>query len=185
MVTEGQEAVALAQRMRALVEQVDPATVRDPQLLGSLAASIDYEISLLRTLSTWRTTALRYYQWLDTGEGSALEQWHKARGEFAQVKADHLQRYGDDLDHPAYNFFAVEQGLAHMDRDAAMSWMARGLLLLAVLAVAGVLVAARRGAGAAMGWARVGMGAWGRGGAGPGGGGGGLAAGDGGGLGGS
>lgn len=130
MVAEGQEAVALAEQMRALVDQVDPGDVHDPALLAQLGESIDYEISLLQTLAAWRATALRYYQWLDTGSAEAGDAWHEARAEFQDARTEHLAAYAGDVDFPAYNFFAADRGVAHMDRDQAMAWLARGLLLV-------------------------------------------------------
>src|SRR5699024_8360006 len=112
MVAEGQEAVALAEQMRALVDQVDPGDVHDPALLAQLGESIDYEISLLQTLAAWRATALRYYQWLDTGSAEAGDAWHEARAEFQDARTEHLAAYAGDVDFPAYNFFAADRGVA-------------------------------------------------------------------------
>jgi hypothetical protein len=55
-------------------------------------------------------------------------------------RAAHVSRYGQDLDFPAYSFFAVERGLTHLDRTRPMAWLARALLVAAVaMLLAGAL----------------------------------------------
>src|SRR5699024_5485711 len=142
MIAEGQEAVAAAEEMRDLVAAVDPGAVHDPVLLAQLGESIDYEISLLSTLAAWRATALRYYQWLDTGSAEAASAWETARATFEDTRSVHVATYGHELDFPAYNFVAADRGAAHMDRDQAMAWLARGLLLVFLAGV--FLVRVRR-----------------------------------------
>src|SRR5699024_9442427 len=67
------------------------------------------------------------------GSAQAHQEWQDASQEFRVRKDAHIAKYGDDLDFPAYNFVAVDQGLDHIDHNEAMAWLARALL--AVLAV--------------------------------------------------
>lgn len=143
-IAEGREAVALAKQMRALVREVDESKVKDPALLDKLAASVEYEVDLLQTLATWRESFLRYYQWLDTGDSQARRAWRDAFAEFKRRKRAHVARYGDNLDFPAYNFFAVEQGMVHAERSVTMAWLSRGLLAVLVLVLGLGVFALRR-----------------------------------------
>jgi hypothetical protein len=48
----------------------------------------------------------------------------------------HTGTYGGDLDLPAYNFTAADLGLARAERNTAMAWLARIMLVLIVAALA-------------------------------------------------
>jgi len=72
-----------------------------------------------------------YQQWLATGDGNVRQQWREALKEFGSAKNDHLAAYENDLDYPAWNFFAVDRGLKHATRNEAMTWLARALLVVA------------------------------------------------------
>jgi hypothetical protein len=138
---DGQTAVEVATRMRDAVVATDPATWRDPALRQSFVDSLDYEVDTLRTLAAYRAMVLYHAQWLDTGSGDAYNAWQQARTTYGQARAEHVARYTGDLDWPAYNFTAADLGSARADRDLAMAWLARGLL---VLLAAALLVAWRR-----------------------------------------
>ncbi|MBQ0988635.1 hypothetical protein [Micromonospora sp. H61] len=74
--------------------------------------------------ATWRDAELRGRDWR-----LAAAAYHDARDA-------HRQRYGADVDLPAYNFTAADLGARRADRDPAMAWAARALLgsiLLVVL----------------------------------------------------
>ena len=144
-IAEGFEAVKVVEEMQALAASVDRAAVLDPALLDTLAASLDYERDLFETLAWYRSAALRYYQWLDTGDRAAFDAWQEAFAQYQQLVADHEARYGANLDFPAFNFFAAEAGMAHAQRGLAMARLARGLLLLLLLTLlAGSGIVARR-----------------------------------------
>ncbi|SNT19081.1 Alpha-glucuronidase [Asanoa hainanensis] len=140
----GDRAVALAVEMRDLVAATDPATYRDPALRQRLTDTLDFQVDLFETLAAYRTTVLRHAQWLDTGDGTARQQWQAARAVYETRKAGHLARYGGDRDLPAYQFTAADLGTDRADRDPAMAWLARVLLALVLLVVA--LGAANRNA---------------------------------------
>ena len=133
-VTEGDDAIALAGRMRELIGATDPAGWRDPALRQRFVDALDYEVSLFETLGAYRTMVLRHVQWLDTG--AARTEWLAARGRYEAARDRHVQRYRGDVDLPAYNFTAADLGLARADRDVTMAWLARGLLALMSLVLA-------------------------------------------------
>ncbi|WP_225918512.1 hypothetical protein [Actinocatenispora comari] len=134
-IAQGWTAVRAVQRMRALIAGTAPADWADPALRGRFLAALDYERSLLRTLADYRALVLRHAQWLDTGSRSAYDAWHAAQRDFTRHRAQHRARYGDSLALPAYNFTAADLGLARADRDVAMAWLSRVLLLVTLLAL--------------------------------------------------
>ncbi|MEW2443799.1 hypothetical protein [Micromonospora marina] len=129
-VAEGDEAVATARRMRDLVAGTDPATWRDAGLRQRFVDTLDYQVDLFVTLGAYRTMVLRHAQWLDTGADAAYEGWRSAADAYREARDHHRQRYGGDLDLPAYRFTAADLGAQRADRDPAMAWAARALLLL-------------------------------------------------------
>jgi hypothetical protein len=133
-VAGGGAAVRDAERMRALVAGTDPATWRDPVLRQRFTATLDYQVNLFGLLEAYRTTVLRYAQWLDTGDAAADDAWHRAAARYATARDEHLRRYGSSLDLPAFNVTAADIGLDLAHRNETMTWLARGLLV-AVLAV--------------------------------------------------
>lgn len=135
-VAEGDRAVEVAGRMRAVIAATDPARWRDPVLRARLIDTLTYEADLFGTLGAYRTMALRHVQWLDTGDGAAYDAWRKAESRYLAARDAHVTRYGGDVDLPAYNFTAADLGATRADRDLSMAWLARALLvtLLAVLA---------------------------------------------------
>ena len=132
-IAEGFQAVDVARAMRDLAAGLDPGQVSDPALLARLVASLDYEVDLFTTLAWYRRVFLRYHEWLDTGAAEAWRDWQEARARFAEHEAAHRTRYGEDLDFPAFNFFAADIGQAHATRTGAVAWVARGLLVVVLL----------------------------------------------------
>ncbi|MFC4851993.1 hypothetical protein [Actinophytocola glycyrrhizae] len=127
-VREGDDAVRDARRMRDLVAGTDPATWRDPVARKRFLDTLDYQVDLFTTLGAYRTTVLRHVQWLDTGSAAAAAAWHAAADRYALASAEHVRRYGADLDLPAFNLTAAGLGLERAARDEPMAWLARGLL---------------------------------------------------------
>ncbi|MCG5468310.1 hypothetical protein LADH09A_002170 [Micromonospora sp. LAH09] len=146
-IEEGTQAVVLARHMRDLVAATEPATWRDAELRGRFIATLDYQVDLFETLSAYRAMVLRHAQWLDTGAPAARHDWRLAAAAYHDARDAHRQRYGADLDLPAYNFTAADLGAQRADRDPAMAWAARAMLgsilLLVLLGLFG------RGSGAA------------------------------------
>lgn len=144
-VAGGFHAVNVVEQMEALLAQIDPDAFHDPALYQQLEASLAYEHDLFQTLAWYRQAFLNYYHWLDTGEAARYERWQEALASFEEAKDSHLARYGRNLDFPAFNFFAVEAGMAHVRRSLTMIWLARGLLaLFGLTLLAGVPAVQRR-----------------------------------------
>jgi hypothetical protein len=135
-VAEGERAVEIAERMRAVIVATDPATWRDPVLRAKLIDTLTYEADLFGTLGAYRTMVLRHAQWLDTGDGAARDAWRTAGSRYAAARDAHVTRYGGDVDLPAYNFTAADLGAVRADRDLPMAWLARALLALLLAALA-------------------------------------------------
>ncbi|MGN9809383.1 hypothetical protein ACTMSW_08500 [Micromonospora sp. BQ11] len=150
-IDEGEQAVVLARRMRDLVAATDPATWRDAGLRERFTRTLDYQVNLLETLGAYRTMVLRHVQWLDTGSGTAYEGWRLAEAAYRDARDAHRQRYGTDLDLPAYNFTAADLGAERADRDPVMAWAARSLLALVLVVVLLGLRGRGFGGGAARG----------------------------------
>ncbi|WBB71854.1 hypothetical protein O7602_19170 [Micromonospora sp. WMMD1128] len=154
-VAEGADAVATARRMRALVAGTDPATWRDAELRQRFVDTLDYQVDLFGTLAAYRSMVLRHAQWLDTGSDTAYAQWRSAADAYREARDRHRQRYAGDVDLPAYHFTAADLGAQRADRDPAMAWAARALLVL-VGAVVALGLRGRdsgRGPGGAAAWA--------------------------------
>ncbi|MDG4801934.1 hypothetical protein [Micromonospora sp. WMMD980] len=146
-VAEGGAAVATARRMRALVAGTDPATWRDAALRQRFVDTLDYQVDLFATLAAYRAMVLRHAQWLDTGSADAYADWRSAAGAYREARDRHRQRYGGDLDLPAYRFTAADLGAQRADRDPAMAWAARALLALVGVVVVLGLRGRRRDSG--------------------------------------
>ncbi|GAA5143980.1 hypothetical protein GCM10023340_10680 [Nocardioides marinquilinus] len=129
-IREGDDALAGAERMRALVAGTDPASWRDAEVRERFVAALDFQVSLLRMLGAYRAMVLRHAQWLD-GEGSR-EAWSQAREAFGSAADAHERAYAGDLALPAWNLTAARLGLERAERDLPMAWAARGLLVVAL-----------------------------------------------------
>jgi hypothetical protein len=140
VIAGGTQAVADAERMRELITSTESATWHDPQMYDAFVATMDYEVDVLRLLAAYRAMILHQAQWHDTLSADAYAAWEADRDEYRALAAAHLERYDGDIDHPAFNLTAAELGVQRADRDMAMAWIARVLLLLAaVWVVIGVL----------------------------------------------
>ncbi|WP_145978713.1 hypothetical protein [Granulicoccus phenolivorans] len=144
-IAAGEGAVTTAERMRAAYARADRATFTDPADHDRLAAALDYEVDLLRTLQTWRVLFLRHYEWLDTGSPAAQRAWQDAVPAYRAAVAAHEARWGGNLDLPPYNFFAADIGLTHLERTPPARFAAVALLALGIGALL-VVPSLRRGA---------------------------------------
>ncbi|HET7900013.1 MAG TPA: hypothetical protein VFL59_02425 [Candidatus Nanopelagicales bacterium] len=133
--SEADDAVALATRMRTTVEATDPATYRDASLRQHLVDTLAYEQNLFETLRAYRTMALRHEQWLDTGSDEAKDAWSAAAQQYVAARDSHLARYAGDVDLPAYQFAAADLGMQRAQRDSTMGLLAACLLALLVVAL--------------------------------------------------
>ncbi|WP_456786989.1 hypothetical protein [Cellulomonas sp. P5_C5] len=135
-IADGAGAAEVSAGMREQVASTSPGSWHSPELYQSFVDALDYETDLLGTLAAYRATVLRHAEWLDTGSATAHDQWRTAEHEYRAARTAHVERYAGDLDLPAYSFTAADLGSDRADRDPAMAWLARVLLL----AVAVVLV---------------------------------------------
>ncbi len=141
----GEEAVATAQRMRDTVAATDASTWRSAELRDAFVGALDYETDTLELLSAYRAMFLYQAQWHDTLSADAYARWQTARDAYVALADAHLERYEGDLDHPAWNLTAAQLGVDRADRDLAMAWLARVLLVLALAwVVIGMLAAGTR-----------------------------------------
>lgn len=129
----GAQAVADAETMRDLISSTDPATWRDASLRDAFTGTMDYEVDVLRLLTSYRAMILHQAQWHDTLSPDAYATWQSDRDRFEALAAQHVETYAGDIDFPAFNLTAAELGVQRADRDLAMAWTARVLLLLAGL----------------------------------------------------
>lgn len=139
----GEQAVADAERMRDLVTSTDAAAWHDPQMRDAFVQTMDYEVDVLRMLSSYRAMVLHQAQWHDTLSTAAHDAWASDRAEFEKLAAAHLETYQGNIDYPAWNLTAAELGVQRADRDLAMAWIARVLLVLALAWVFIGILAAR------------------------------------------
>lgn len=127
----GDAAVRRVQDLRASLESVrDRVDPEERESYAMLLRSLEYEADLFATLAAYRKTFLHFYRWIDLGQGEAWNDFVASRADFARAKTGHFNRYGVSVDFPAYNFFAAEAGLTHMDRTPFVIWTARLALLL-------------------------------------------------------
>lgn len=139
----GDGAVATAERMRELVDGTDAATWRDPEIREAFTSTLVYEADTLRLLASYREMFLRQAEWHDTRSGEAYAQWEQARDAYVVLADEHLEQYEGDVDPPAWNLTAAQLGVDRADRDLAMAWTARVLLVLAAAWVLIGMFAAR------------------------------------------
>ncbi|GAA1928206.1 hypothetical protein GCM10009775_20340 [Microbacterium aoyamense] len=142
-IAQGEAAVADAERMLGLVEGTDAATWRDPEMREAFVGALEYEVDTLTLLSSYREMFLRQAQWHDTLSPDVHAQWLGARDEYVARAHHHLEWYASDVAHPAWNLTAAQLGVDRADRDLAMAWFARILLLLAAAWVVIGMLAAR------------------------------------------
>lgn len=151
----GTRAVDAATQMQALVSDTYEGNWRDNTLHASFVDTLNYEVNTLEMLSAYRELVLRQGQWHDTLSPEAYTEWAGARDRFVDASAAHVAAYDGNVDYPAYNLTAAQLGVDRADRDLAMAWAARVLLLIALLWVVWGMFSARTrvvswpGAGAA------------------------------------
>jgi glycosyl hydrolase family 67 len=134
-IADGDRAIAVATRMRDAVAATNASAWRDPEQRQSFVDSLNYELDVLKTLGAYRSMVLRHVQWLDTGDREAHDAWQQAQLAYSDARAAHVARYQGDVNWPAFNFTAADLGAVRADRDLAMAWLARGLLLLLLIAL--------------------------------------------------
>lgn len=143
VIARGEQAVGVAERMRALVAGGRVDAWHSPEVRETFLATLDYQVDTLQLLSAYRAMILHQGQWHDTMSAGAHAAWDADRAWFEQLAAEHLEAYEGDLDHPAFNLTAAQLGVERAERDATMAWLARGLLVLAAAWVVIGMLSAR------------------------------------------
>ena len=131
-IAAGRAAVETAESMRDSVAGTDAATWHDAALREDFLGALDYQADVLRLLGAYRAMFLYDMQWHDTLDPASRAAWEQARNEFVQLADAHVETYTGDLDHPAWNLTAAKLAVDRADRDEAMAWIARVLLVLAL-----------------------------------------------------
>ncbi|WP_375385435.1 hypothetical protein [uncultured Microbacterium sp.] len=139
----GRQAVTDAEQMRALIGSTDAATWHGTAIHDEFVGTMDYQVDVLRMLSAYRAMVLHQAEWHDTLSADAYTAWSSDRDAFEALAAAHVARYEGDVFYPSWNLAAAELGVQRADRDLAMAWMARVLLLLALAWVVIGMLAAR------------------------------------------
>ncbi|KJQ53377.1 hypothetical protein [Microbacterium sp. SA39] len=144
-VAGGDVASDAVEQMQALVQGTDASTWRDPALREAFLGSLEYEQDTLELLGSYRAMILHQAAWHDTLSPDSYAAWQSARDTYQVQAAAHLGTYEGDVAHPAFNLTAAGLGVERADRDLAMAWLARVLLVLtAAWVLIGILSARTR-----------------------------------------
>lgn len=143
VIAGGEAAVQTVEAMRDAVAGTDAATWHDPEMHDAFVGTLDYELDVLRLLAAYRAMILHQGQWHDTLSAEAYARWDADRAVYEQRAAEHLEKYEGNIDFPAFNLTAAQLGVERAERDLAMAWMARVLLVLAAAWVVIGMLAAR------------------------------------------
>ncbi len=135
-VAGGEQAVAQVEAMQATLAGTDRSTFTDPAAHDALTRSLAYERDLFLTLGSYRETMLRAQQWVDTRDPADRADFEQAAAGYREQVLRHERTWAGDLDLPPYEFGAADTGLDRIAGDARSTWLARGLLVLAGLALA-------------------------------------------------
>ncbi|WP_293780580.1 hypothetical protein, partial [uncultured Aeromicrobium sp.] len=127
-VTEGRTAVATARSMLSSVRSTVPEAWHDPQAYEQAVAALEYQLNLFELLDAYRTARLMHLEWVASDDEGAASTAERARALYREARAEHLDRYGDDLDRPAYNTVAADAGIERQSRDALIATAASVLL---------------------------------------------------------
>jgi hypothetical protein len=97
-------------------------------------------------LAAWRQAFLSYYRWLDSGSAQAWEEWRSGRERFDVAARRHLERFGHDLDFPAFDLTSATRAIAIAERGAVLRSIASGLVfvVIALMAAGGLLIRLQR-----------------------------------------
>ncbi|MEJ1156118.1 hypothetical protein [Microbacterium marmarense] len=139
----GEQAVLAVEQMREIVAATDPASWHDPAMHSDLVDTLDYESNTLQMLAAYRAMFLHQAEWHDTLSQESYDAWVSDRAQFTALADQHLALYEGNIDYPSYNVTPAQLGVERGERDPAMAWTARILLLLALLWVFIGILAAR------------------------------------------
>jgi hypothetical protein len=133
-IDEGHASAAAVRRARQRLQ--DAFAAAGPNACSSACndarRSLEYQETLFDVLAAWRQAFLSYYRWLETGDGGAWTEWRSGRAAFATAARRHGQRFGADLDFPAFDLTSATRAVAVADRSAVARIAASGLLLVVI-----------------------------------------------------
>jgi Glycosyl hydrolase family 67 C-terminus len=132
--TEGDSAAATVRRLRQEME----TAAADPRMCQPCAQalqSLAYQETLFDVLAAWRQTFLSYYRWLETGDGKAWSDWRAGRTRFEHAARRHTERFGGNLDFPAFDLTSASRFIVVAERGAAMRTVAAGIVIMVVALV--------------------------------------------------
>ncbi|RQN07731.1 hypothetical protein EHW97_09055 [Aeromicrobium camelliae] len=131
-VFEGREAVATARSMLSSVRSTVPGAWHVAQAHEQAVAALEYQLNLFELLEAYRTAQLRHLEWVSTGDEAASDVAARARDRYRAARDEHLERYGEDVDLPAYNTVAADASIERESRDGLIATAASVLLGLVV-----------------------------------------------------
>lgn len=134
------EGNAAAEQVRNGKRQLESAAAAaGPESCPSCAAainSLEYQETLFDVLAAWRQAFLSYYRWLDSGSGEAWADWRAGRDRFDMAASRHVERFGGDLDFPAFDLGSARRAIAVAERSSVMRTIATVLVIVVVGLVA-------------------------------------------------
>lgn len=139
-VADGFQAVEDVRRMKAILASVEGGIEKGREWIPGMKASLDYEENLFETLAYHKKFLLEYYEWLDLGGKDRKAEWENALDEYQAAKSVHMEKYGNNLSFPAYNFEMADTGAIQAKRTDVAVWAARALLVVLILFIARVLL---------------------------------------------
>ena len=130
-IQEGHATAETVRRMRALLQTAVAATGQDAcgRACADALRSLEYQETLFDALATWRQAFLSYYRWLDTGDARAWADWRDGRERFARAATQHVTRFGQDLDFPAFDLSSATQAVSAAERGGWERFLAGGVLI--------------------------------------------------------
>jgi Glycosyl hydrolase family 67 C-terminus len=133
-IDEGDAAVAAVrqarQELQAAFAAANPGTCG--RVCDETLRSLEYQETLFDALAAWRRAFLSYYRWLETGNHDAWTQWTVGRARFEVAAANHLARFGGDLDFPAFDFSSAKQAATLAARGV---WVRRSAVALLIVVI--------------------------------------------------
>src|SRR5262249_32660659 len=123
-----------AATVRRVRQQMETAVAGgDPRMCQSCAQtlqSLEYQETLFDVLAAWRQTFLNYYRWIETGDDQAWSGWRAGRTRFEQAARRHAERFGGNLDFPAFNLTSARRFIVVAERGAVLRSVAAGIVIV-------------------------------------------------------
>jgi hypothetical protein len=138
-IDEGFSAVNEVRHMKRLLSSVENKIEKGRHWIPGLVASLEYQENLFETLAYHKQFVLKYYQWLDKGGKSNDIGWQIALDEYNRAKNSHIEKYGNNLNLPAYNFKVADNGARQVSITGKISWASRTLLVVILIFIVALI----------------------------------------------